>query len=268
MLTQKEVEEKELQNGKDYLYLSGVRYREGEKFLRGDKEITIKKIVDQCHFLAGDNSCWHTEMFYDYKCLHGKNMIPLEYNSRSFNLAEQRLRAQQVFCPTIKILHGSSRIEKKGFCMIRYMSENCQYEAAVGDKIRYRSGSLFDVLHKAFGKQTMEVAYALQDWGESGEMPQELLLDDNCKTIVFAGIDNTEVCSGRLADDPKSRVTLLKKHCEPSHHYVFVRDLTPQEDGAFFGDELEEAETFGDAEELYNEFTGRSIEQSLNGMEM
>ena len=46
MLTRKEIEQKGLQAGKDYIYLGDVGYREGDKFERNGKEVGVRKIID------------------------------------------------------------------------------------------------------------------------------------------------------------------------------------------------------------------------------
>ena len=64
MLTRKEIEKKGLRDGKDYIYLGDVRYREGDKFERNGKEVGVRKIIDDYHFIASNGESWHTGMFY------------------------------------------------------------------------------------------------------------------------------------------------------------------------------------------------------------
>lgn len=72
MVTDKEIYEKNLQDGKDYLYIGGVRLRKGDKFICNGREVVIKEILDQVHFLCSRNFAWHSYMFYDRKCEHTK----------------------------------------------------------------------------------------------------------------------------------------------------------------------------------------------------
>jgi hypothetical protein len=70
MLTLKEAENKGLKYGTDFVVMGNIAYKTGDRFLEGDKEITVGKIIDQVHFLNQYNECWHTGMFYDYRCRH------------------------------------------------------------------------------------------------------------------------------------------------------------------------------------------------------
>jgi hypothetical protein len=71
MLEPKEIIEKGLKDGRDYLYIGGERYRPDDCILSSNgQEITIKKIIDQVHFLDQRNSCLHSHMFYDRKWEH------------------------------------------------------------------------------------------------------------------------------------------------------------------------------------------------------
>ena len=73
MVTLKEILEKNLKDGKDYLYIGGVRLKNGDKFICNGRDIEIKEILDQVHFLdKKHSSCWHSYMFYDRKCSHIK----------------------------------------------------------------------------------------------------------------------------------------------------------------------------------------------------
>lgn len=73
MVTDKEIYENDLRDGKDYIYIGGLRLRKGDKFLCNGKEVVIKEILDQVHFLDKQYcNCWHSHMFYDRKCEHVK----------------------------------------------------------------------------------------------------------------------------------------------------------------------------------------------------
>lgn len=70
MLSRKEIEEKNLKEGKDYIYLGNEIYQTGDKFLSRGEAVEIKEILDQVHFFSGNYECWHTFMFYQRDCFH------------------------------------------------------------------------------------------------------------------------------------------------------------------------------------------------------
>lgn len=263
MLTRNEIEEKKLVEGKDFVYIGRVRYQVGDSFYRGNKKIGIKEIIDPVHFLSDDYSCWHTYMFHDFKCRHGKNMIPLEFNSNNYDDAEERLQANQVFTTDIFEFNKNKKIEHKGKCLIRFSPETNNYILEIGENNMYISNALCSVLNEAFGNQYNEMLYVLQDWGVSGENPQEVLLDDNCKTIKYKSIENTAICSARLKTDSSVNVTLMKKHCSPAQTFILVGNIHLETDGAHEGNELWESLGFYDAKEAFVEFTDKTIEQAF-----
>ena len=57
MLTRKEVEQRGLKEGKDYLYLGDVRYQVGEKFYHDGMEVVIASIIDSAHFMSEKGNC-------------------------------------------------------------------------------------------------------------------------------------------------------------------------------------------------------------------
>ncbi len=268
MLTSKEVQEKNLIDGKDFVYMGRVRYQVGDSFFRGNKQIGIRQIIDPVHFLSDDYSCWHTYMFHDFKCRHGKNMIPLEFNSNHYDDAEERLQAKQVFITDISVLKKNKKIEHRGNCLIRFSPELHNFILQVGENEKYQSNALCGVLSETFGDQTNEMLYVLQDWGVSGEIPQEVLLDDDCKNIKYAGIENTTLCSARLKTDPSVKVTLMKKHCSPAQTFILVGNVRTKADGSCSGNELWESLGFFDAKEAFEEFTGTTVEQAFSKNEL
>lgn len=262
MLTRKDVESKGLVDGKDYLNIGGVRYQVGESFYQGDKKITVKSIIDPHHFNSHDNSCWHTGMFYDYKCIHGKNMKPLEFDERAERAAEIRLRGKQVYQADVFILHDGKKLEDLGECLFRYVHKSYRYLTEINDNQYYRGSSLCEAISQAFGKQSSEVMFALQDWGESGENIGSILLDDNCKKIRYEGFDHTVICSGK-EEGTGENVTLLKRHCEPAQQFALVRYLKPLSNGEYIGDTVCEDTNFNDAADTFYEYTGRTVERAL-----
>lgn len=262
MLTRKEIENKGLIDGKDYLYIGGVRYQVGESFYRGEKKITVKSIIDPHHFNSNDNSCWHTGMFDDFKCLHGKNMQPLEYDERKERDVENRLLSKQVFFTDIYILHDGKKLENVGECLFRYVRKSHCYLTEINDNQFYRGSSLCASISQAFGKQSSEVMFALQDWGVSGENIGSLLLDDNCKKIRYEGFDHTLICTGK-EEGTGEKITLLKRHSEPAQQFVFVRYLKQLSSGEYIGDSIWEDTNFGDAANTFYEYTGRDVERAV-----
>ena len=242
MLTAKEVREKNLQDGKDFIFLGKVRYQEGESFKRGEKDITVKKIIDPHHFIAGGGDSWHTGMFDDFDCTHGKNMIPLEYNDSSFRCAILRLTSKQVFNPDVTVLRADGKLDNLGECMIRYDKNRGTYCVSTLD-YEEKNNNLFTAVQNVFGHGTMEVIYALQEWGESGEQPIEILIDDeNCPTVKYKGVPHTVVEQGLYSESPESdTLTLLKRHSSPSQNYVIVKNLKEQ-NGEYVGETLSEEE--------------------------
>ncbi len=262
MLTRKEVEKRGLKEGKDYLYIGGVRYQVGDKFYRDDMEVVVKTIIDQTHFESERGSCWHTGMFDDYKCLHGKHMKPLEYDDRAMRNAEIRLRNKQIYNPDVYILHDGKKLEEVGECLFRYLHKTSRYISEINDNQIYRESSLCAAISHAFGKQSAEVMFALQNWGESGENAGSLLLDDNCEKIKYEGFEHTVVCSGKM-EGTNDMVTLLKRHCEPAQQFALVRYLKQLESGEYIGDTVWEDINFNDAANTFYEYTGRSVERAL-----
>lgn len=60
-----------MKQGKDFIYISRVKYREGDSFyMPNGKEIIVKKIIDEVHFITADGWSWHSNMFYDHHCHH------------------------------------------------------------------------------------------------------------------------------------------------------------------------------------------------------
>lgn len=70
MITTEEIIEKELKDGRDYMYIGGLRYRSGDCLLYNGQEMIIKTIIDQTHFFDQRNFCMHSNMFYDQKWEH------------------------------------------------------------------------------------------------------------------------------------------------------------------------------------------------------
>lgn len=262
MLTRKDVENKGLIDGKDYLYIGGVRYQVCDSFYRGDKKVIVKSIIDPHHFNSNSNSCWHTGMFDDYKCIHGKNMKPLEYDEQAERAAEKRLRNKQVYLADIFILRGEKRIEDVGECLFRYIHKTGRYITEINDNQYYRGSSLREAISEAFGKQSSEVMFALQNWGISGENGGSILLDDNCKKIKYEGFDHTVICSGKT-EETHETVTLLKRHCEPAQQFALVRYPKQIDNGEYIGETVWEDTNFNAAANTFYEHTGRSVERAL-----
>lgn len=60
-----------MKQGQDFIYINRVKYKEGDSFyMPNGKEIIVKKIIDEVHFITADGWSWHSNMFYDYHCHH------------------------------------------------------------------------------------------------------------------------------------------------------------------------------------------------------
>jgi hypothetical protein len=74
MITTNEIIDKELKDGRDYIYIGGERYRIGDCFLQNGLEVTVREICDPAHFTDDRKRFWHSYMFYggkyDRKCEH------------------------------------------------------------------------------------------------------------------------------------------------------------------------------------------------------
>lgn len=262
MLTRREIKERQLKEGKDYLYIGGVRYQSGDSFNHGIRTVTVKTIIDSYHFNSSDGCCWHTGMFHDYKCTHNTNMKPLEYDERAEDAIERRLRDKQIYLTNIFILHDGKNLENVGECLCRYVHKSSQYLTEINDNQCYRSNSFYASLSQAFGKNFLEVMFVLQNWGVSGKTCDSILIDDNCKKIKYEGFDHTVVCSGKMQGSNEI-VTLLKRHAEPAQQFVLVGCLQELESGEYIGNNFCEDIDFSDAANSFYEYTGRSVERAL-----
>jgi hypothetical protein len=60
-----------LKYGADFVVMGNVAYKTGDRFLCRDEEVAVWKIIDEVHFLdARHHSCWHTNIFSEYRCRH------------------------------------------------------------------------------------------------------------------------------------------------------------------------------------------------------
>jgi hypothetical protein len=70
MFNAREIIEKDLKDGRDYMLIGGRRYRVGDCLLDGGQEVTIKRIIDPVHLADERNRCLHSYMYYDQKWEH------------------------------------------------------------------------------------------------------------------------------------------------------------------------------------------------------
>lgn len=260
MLTRKEVEQKGLQEGKDYIYLGDVRYRVGDKFERNGKEVGVRKIIDDYHFIASNGESWHTGMFYEQGCSHGRDMVPLEFNPRMFDKAEERLKNHQIYHTEVYAMKDG-RIEHKGTLIARYDSRHNDFRAELGEEISRSFLSLEASLALICPDYAEELRCIVQEWGVTGEDKQGILLDDGNTHIVYDGAEYIPVACGKTSVDLHS-IAVLKKMCSPAQQFVFVQDFVKRENGEYCGDIIEEMVDFLDAAELFEGLTGRRIEEA------
>ena len=265
MLTRKEVDKNRLKEGKDYINLGKVRYREGDSFIFNDKELSVRHIIDSHHFLATHGECWHTGMFYDLNCRHGHNMIPLEFDERMFEKAEERLRNRQIFNTELFILKDE-KIEGIGTFIARYNCLEKDYRAE-GEGVTSRNFlSLQTAIGLIYPKYVEELRCIVQEWGISGESFRGVLLDDDNKKIIYDSFEHTPVCCGKLLEDDCT-VTVLKRHCSPAQRFSFVKDFTVRKNGECIGTTIDELPDFLDVVEYFEEITGLPIEKGAVNMQ-
>ncbi len=251
---------KGLRDGKDYIYLGDVRYREGDKFERNGKEVGVRKIIDDYHFIASNGESWHTGMFYEQGCSHGRDMIPLEFDPRMFDKAEERLKNHQIYHTEVYAMKDG-RIEHNGTLIARYDSRHNDFRAELGEEISRSFLSLEASLALICPDYAEELRCIVQEWGVTGEDKQGILLDDGNTHIVYDGAECVPVACGKTSVDLHP-VAVLKKMCSPAQQFVFVQDFVKRENGEYCGDIIEETADFLDAAELFEGLTGRRIEEA------
>mgnify|MGYP001028304973 CR=1 FL=1 len=265
MLTRKEVKEKGLKDGKDYIYLGNVRYREGDSFIFNDKELSVRRIIDSYHFLATHGECWHTGMFDDLHCLHGQNMIPLEYNERMFEKAEERLRYNQIFRSEVYTLQNGN-LQRKGIFQVGYDPEEHDYRAEIIGAIPRNALSLYAAIGLSCPQYAEELRCIVQEWGVSGENLRGVLLDDGNERILYDGFEHTPVfCGKSLADG--SNITVLKRYCSPAQRFSFVKDFTVWKNNECTGATIDEMPDFLDTVEYFESLTGLPIQNGTGNMQ-
>jgi hypothetical protein len=70
MFDAKEIIQKNLKDGRDYILIGGRRYRPGDCLLNNCQELTVKQIIDPTHFMDGRSFCMHSHMYYDQNWQH------------------------------------------------------------------------------------------------------------------------------------------------------------------------------------------------------
>jgi len=264
MLTRKEVEKKGLKDGKDYIYLGNVRYREGDSFIFNDKELSVRRIIDSYHFIATHGECWHTGMFDNLRCLHGHNMIPLEYNERMFEKAEERLRHNQIFRTEVYAIQNGN-LQRKGIFQAEYDPEEHDYRAEIIGSIPRNSLSLYAAIGLSCPQYAEELRCIVQEWGVGGESLHSILLDDGNERILYDGFEHTPVCCGKSLTDG-SNITVLKRYCSPAQHFSFIRNFTADRNGEYSGEIADEVRDFMDAADFFEQLTGISVDNGANNV--
>lgn len=199
-------------------------------------------------------------MFYEQGCSHGRNMVPLEFNPRMFDKAEERLKNHQIYHTEVYTMKDG-HIEHKGTLIARYDSRHNDFRADLGEEISRSFLSLEASLALICPDYAEELRCIVQEWGVTGEDKQGILLDDGNTHIVYDGTEYIPVACGKTSVDLRS-VAVLKKMCSPVQQFVFVQDFVKRENGEYCGDIIEETADFLDAAELFEGLTGRRIEEA------
>ena len=199
-------------------------------------------------------------MFYEQGCSHGRDMVPLEFNPRMFDKAEERLKNHQIYHTEVYAMKDG-RIEHKGTLIARYDSRHNDFRAELGEEISRSFLSLEASLALICPDYAEELRCIVQEWGVTGEDKQGILLDDGNTHIVYDGAEYIPVACGKTSVDLHS-VAVLKKLCSPAQQFVFVQDFVKRENGEYCGDIIEETADFLDAAELFEGLTGRRIEEA------
>lgn len=223
-------------------------------------EVGVRKIIDDYHFIASNGESWHTGMFYEQGCSHGRDMIPLEFNPRMFDKAEERLKNHQIYHTEVYTMKDG-HIEHKGTLIARYDSRHNDFRADLGEEISRSFLSLEASLALICPDYAEELRCIVQEWGVTGEDKQGILLDDGNTHIVYDGAEYIPVACGKTSVDLRS-VAVLKKMCSPAQQFVFVQDFVKRENGEYCGDIIEKTVDFLDAAELFEGLTGRRIEEA------
>lgn len=248
MLTRKEIEANDLKDGKDYLYMGNVLYKEGDRFYAGEREASIKKIIDEVHFLSDRNECLHTFMFHTSHWRHGKNMIPLEVDFNALVKAERRMRYGEDFHTKIVGANGLTKTCYKENLRIYFDREKDKFIMCEGFTDEHAYSDLSQALYTYNGNTwngNKELFFVLQDWGETGEHHKETLIAKDYDTVRYDGIDNDLLLTAPLKGDGADKISLLKKHCAPSQGFVLVKNLQKDfESGEYVGETVWEANDF------------------------
>lgn len=248
MVTREEIEAKGLKNGSDYLTMAKVRYKVGDKFYIGDREASVKKIIDEVHFLSDRNECLHTFMFHTSHWRHGKNMIPLELDYDAIEKAERRIQNGEDFHTEIVVANGRDKTCYKENLRIYYDREKDKFVKREGLTDERAYSNLVQALSTYSGNNRDgddELFFVLQDWGETGENHKETLIAKDYETVNYDGIDNDLLLTAPLKSDRTQKVSLLKKHCAPSQSFVLVKNLHKDfESGDVLGETVWEANDF------------------------
>lgn len=247
MVTREEIESKGMKNGRDYLIMAKVRYKVGDKFYIGDREASVKKIIDEVHFLSDRNECLHTFMFNTSHWQHGKNMIPLEMNYEALEKAENRMRNGEVFQTEIVRTNNMNKYtcfnenlyiyfdrETNAFVMREYLTQESRYDNLLG-ALRVYTGNTWN--------GNKELYFVIQDWGETGKSHEQTLVTENYDAILYEGIENDLILTGQRKGSKTDKISLMKKHCAPSQSFLIVKNLHNDCEG-YVGETIYEANDF------------------------
>ena len=149
--------------------------------------------------LRQNGESWHTGMFYEQGCSHGRDMVPLEFKTpRMFDKAEERLKNHQIYHTEVYAMKDG-RIEHKGTLIARYDSRHNDFRADLGEEISRSFLSLEASLALICPDYAEELRCIVQEWGVTGEDKQGILLDDGNTHIVYDGAEYIPVACGKTS---------------------------------------------------------------------
>lgn len=191
-------------------------------------------------------------------------MIPLEYNERMFEKAEERLRHNQIFRTEVYAIQNGN-LQRKGIFQAEYDPEEHDYRAEIIGSIPRNSLSLYAAIGLSCPQYAEELRCIVQEWGVGGESLHSILLDDGNERILYNGFEHTPVCCGKSLTDG-SNITVLKRYCSPAQHFSFIRNFTADRNGEYSGEIADEVRDFMDAADFFEQLTGISVDNGANNM--
>ncbi|MDR2634691.1 MAG: hypothetical protein LBC13_01775 [Clostridiales bacterium] len=166
MLEAHEIVEKGLREGRDYIYIGGVRYRPEDCLLQNGQELIVKQIYDPVHFSDRRNFCLHSHMFFDQNWEHcpERNADKKTEDRTQYAVIADRVRIErenfrnsQTQSKPYQVYDNYERIyfwEKMSWHLIeRERKPDSEESAALlkkSDEMRCRGATLLEDMHRHF----------------------------------------------------------------------------------------------------------------------